>query len=211
METLDMSLPRRTLILGSLVALALLAGCGGNDAATESTSRSEAAQELPKLPSGWQAHRDRSIGYGVGKPPGWQVKPSRRAALIRSPDHLVAVTIVANRDDEALDVPPEQFATDALAALPGFKTQLEPSAPQPFRGTPLDAVWTSARGTTVGRGIEEKATLLVLRREGIVNYTVAVVENARHGDSRKDREVALRMIRTLRDLPASDASPGSGG
>ena len=206
-----MSLARRTLILGSLAALSLMAGgCGGDDASPETTT-SQAAQPLPELPKSWQEHRDPSIGYAIGKPPGWQVKPSRMAALIRSPDHLVAVTIVANRDDEALDVPLEQFATDALAALPGFKTRLTPSPPQRLEGTPLDAVWTSATGTTVGRGIQERATLLVLRRDGVVNYTVAIVENARHGYSRKDREVALRMIRTLRDLPPGGGASSSSG
>jgi hypothetical protein len=205
------SLARRTLILGLLAALSLLVGgCGDDDGSTEPAA-SEASQTLPELPKGWQEHRDRSIGYAIGKPPGWRVKPSRMAALIRSPDHLVAVTIVANRDDEALEVPLEEFATDALAALPGFKTDLEPSPPQALDGTPLDAVWTSAAGTTVGRGIKERATLLVLRREGIVNYTVAIVENAEHGASRKDRQVALRMIRTLRDLPADALAPSSSG
>jgi hypothetical protein len=212
-ETLIVSPPRRTLFLCFFAALALVGGgCGEDDATPEPTPPPETAQELPKLPKRWQVHRDRSIGYAIGKPPGWRVEPSRMAALIRSPDHLVAVTIVANRDSEALAVPLERFATDALAALPGFKAHLKPSKPRPFRGTPLDAVWTEATGTTVGRGLEERATLLVLRREGIVNYTVAVVENARRSYSRKDRKVALRMIGTLRDLPVKkgDSSSPSG-
>jgi hypothetical protein len=199
------------LLLGVLAALAMLGpGCGGDDS-PDAPSGAEVPQELPKLPKRWQEHRDRTIGFAIGKPPGWEVKPSRKAALIRSPDHLVAVTIVANRDREALEVPLEDFATDALAALPGFKTQLKPSEPRPFTKTPLDAVWTSATGTTVGREIKERATLLVLRREDVVNYTVAVVENASHGHSRKNREVALRMVGTLRDLPPKDAEPPPSG
>ena len=63
----------------------------------------------------------------------------------------------------------------------GFQTQLEPSTPRPFPGTPFAAVQTAATGTTKARGIKERTTLLVLRREGIVNYTVAIVENARRG------------------------------
>jgi hypothetical protein len=208
-ETLIVSPARRTLLFGLFAALALLGGGCGGDETSEPTPPPETAQELPKLPKRWQEHRDRSIGYAIGKPPGWRVGPSRMAALIRSPDHLVAVTIVANRDREALEVPLEQFATDALAALPGFKARLEPSRPKPFSGTPLDAVWTTATGTTVGRGIQERATLLVLRREDIVNYTVAVVENAQRGYSRKDREVALRMIGTLRDLPPKNGGSSS--
>jgi hypothetical protein len=198
------------LFLGLLAALAMLGGGCGDDNPSDTVPQAETPQELPKLPKRWQEHRDETIGFAIGKPPGWEVKPSRMAALIRSPDHLVAVTIVANRDREALDVPLEEFATDALAALPGFKTQLKPSQPRPFTETPLDAVWTAATGTTKGREIQERATLLVLRREDTVNFTVAVVENASHGHSRKNREVALRMVGTLRDLPPKEPSSSGG-
>lgn len=205
-----MSRAWRTLPVGLAVAVVLaVAGCGDDDGST-STPPPETAQPLPKLPKRWEAHRDRSIGYALGIPPGWQVRLSRhrgvKAALIRSPDHLVAVTLVAARDPDALEVPLDEFATSALAALPGFKTQLEPSTPRPFRQTPFDAVQTTATGTTRAREIKERMTLLVLRREGIVNYTVAIVENARRARSAKDRAVALKMMHTLRGQPAG---PGS--
>ena len=64
-----------------------------------------------------------------------------------------------------------------------------------------------AHGTTKARGIRERATLLVLRRDEIVNYTVAIVENARRGYSAKDRAVALKMMRTLRDQPVAPGAP----
>jgi hypothetical protein len=203
---------RKTLVLGLLAALAPIgAGCGGGGTTSQPLPPPEVAQKLPKLPKHWRAHRDGSIGYAIRKPPGWQVTRARtagvNAALIRSPDHLLAVTLVAARDPEALDVPLEQFATSALAALPGFQTQLKPSQPRTFPGTPLDAVETVANGTTKARRIKERATLLVLRRDTIVNYTVAIVENARRGYSGKDRAVALRMIRTLRDQPIGPSVP----
>jgi hypothetical protein len=156
------------------------------------------------MPKRWRAHGDRRIGYRIGIPPGWQVSRSRTngvlAALIRSPDHLVALTLVAARDPDALELPLDEFATSALAALPGFKTPLQPSTPRPFEETPFDAVQTTATGTT-HRGIEERTRLLVLRREGIVNYTVAIVANARRGDSRQNRAVTTKMMHTLRDQP----------
>ena len=204
---------RKTLPVGLLVALALAgAGCGGDD--TTTSPPDESAQTLPKLPTGWRPHRDLSIGYAIGKPPGWKVTRSRtggvNAALIRSPDHLLAITLVATRDPEALSVPLEQFATTALAALPGFEARLKPSVPRRFPGTPLDAVQSVANGTTKARGIKERATLLVLRRDEIVNYTVAIVENARRGYSAKDRAVALKMMRTLRDQPVHPGVAESG-
>jgi hypothetical protein len=203
---------RTALPLGLVVALALAgAGCGEDETTTSTAPPPETPQALPKLPKRWQAHGDRSIGYKIGIPPGWQVSRSRtggvKAALIRSPDHLVAVTLVAARDPDALDVPLDEFATGALAALPGFETPLDPSTPRPFAKTPFVAVQTVAKGTTKGRGIKERATLLVLRREGIVNYTVAIVENARRGHSAKDRAVALKMVHTLRDQPVGPRVP----
>jgi hypothetical protein len=193
--------------VGLVVALAIAAtACGSDETSTEPVAAPETPQPLPKLPQRWDAHGDRSIGYKIGIPPGWQVSQSRtgrvKAALIRSPDHLAAVTLVAARDTESLEVPLDEFATSALAALPGFETHLEPSTPRPFRRTPFAAVQTVATGTTRARGIKERTTLLVLRREGIVNYTVAIVENARRSQSAKDRAVALKMTHTLRDQPA---------
>jgi hypothetical protein len=194
------------LAVGLAVALALsVAGCGGDEDATSPPS--ETSQPLPELAKGWRVHRDSAIGYAIGIPPHWQVSTSSeagvKAALIRSPDHLVAVTVVAARDSEALDVPIDEFATAALAALPGFEKQLKPRDVRPFEQTPFAAVSTTATGTTKARGIKERTTLLVLRREGVVNYTVAIVENAWQRKSVKDRAVALKMMRTLRDLPVS--------
>jgi hypothetical protein len=203
---------RRTLSLGLVAALALGgAGCGGDETTTPPPPPPETPQALPKLPKRWDAHGDRSIGYKIGIPPRWQVSRRRtagvKAALIRSPDHLVAVTLVAARDRESLEVPLDEFATSALAALPGFETQLEPSTPRPFRRTPFAAVHTVATGTTKARGIKERTTLIVLRREEIVNYTVAIVENARRSRSAKDRAVALKMTHTLRDQPVGPPAP----
>ena len=203
-----------TLPLGLAVLVLAAGGCGGDEDTTPSPPP-ETAQPLPKQPKRWEAHRDRSIGYALRIPPGWQVSLSRhrgiKAALIRSPDHLVAVTLVAARDPDSLEVPLDEFATSALAALPGFKTQLEPSTPRPFRRTPFAAVQTTATGTTKAREIKERTTLLVLRREGIVNYTVAIVENARRNRSAKDRATALKMMHTLRDEPVGPQEPAESG
>lgn len=202
---------RTTLPLGLVVALALAAaGCGSDETTTEPVPAPE-TQALPKLPKGWDAHGDRAIGYQIGIPPGWQVSRGRTggvmAALIRSPDHLVAVTLVAARDPQSLEVPLDEFATSALAAVPGFETQLQPGTPRPFRRTPFAAVQTVATGTTKARGVKERTTLIVLRQEEIVNYTVAIVENARRSRSAKDRALALKMIQMLRDQPVGPRVP----
>jgi hypothetical protein len=209
------STARTTLRLGLAVALVLVAGCGEDETSTPPSVPAETPEALPSLPKRWQPHRDRSIGYAIGIPPGWQVGKTRtagvEAALIRSPDHLVAITLVATREPDALEVPLDEFATSALAALEGFESQLVPSAPRPFRQTPFTAVQTSATGITKARGLKERATLLVLRREGVVNYTVAIVENARHRRSAKGRATALKMMHTLREQAVAPEEPLESG
>jgi hypothetical protein len=176
-------------------------GCGGDSTSTTTTSApKETAQELPTLPAGWKERHDRSVGYAIGVPTGWEVGGHGGRVLFRSPDHLVAVTLAADRNPGTFAVPLDKFATQALGALPGFKLPLEPSKPRPFKGTPLEAVQTSATGTQAG-GLKERATLVVLRRDHVVNYTAAILENAEQPGSGLDRAVALRMIRTLRDQP----------
>jgi hypothetical protein len=191
----------------ALVAALLVAasGCGGNGSTTTTTASApeEVAQKVPKLPPGWKERRDQSVGYAIGVPTGWEVGGHGGRVLIRPPDHLVAVTLAADRKPATFDVPLDRFATQALGALPGFKLPLEPTKPRPFRGTPLKAVETSAVGVQAG-GLKERATLVVLRRDHVVNYTVAILENAEQPGSELDRAVALRMIRTLRDQPVRD-------
>jgi hypothetical protein len=195
--------PTAVVLIAALAASAI--GCGGGSQTTTERNRpKETAQKLPKLPAGWKARRDRSIGYAIGVPTGWAASGHGDRVLFRSPDHLVAVALTAARGQGAFDVSVERFAVRALGALPGFKAPLEPGEPRPFEGTPLEAVQTTANGTQAG-GLEERATLVVLRRDRIVNYTVAVLQNAEHPGSELDRAAALRMVETLRDLPPKGA------
>jgi hypothetical protein len=183
-------------------------GCGSSDTSTSSTTpTTEVAQRLPKLPPGWRARRDRSIGYAIGIPPGWELNEHGGTVLFRSPDHLVAVTLAVDRNGDALELPLGRFATQTLSALPGFQDSLQPAKPQRFPGTPLDAAWTTATGKAK-RGLAERATVVVLRRDALVDYAVALVENAERAESQVDRAVALAMVRTLRDQPvAASVSP----
>ncbi len=187
------------LALAALVA----AGCGGGPPTETTIQRpKETAQRLPELPAGWKSRRDPRLGYAIGVPDGWQVSGRSRRVLLRSPDHLVAVTLTADRNPRTFRLPLDRFAAQALGALPGFKVPLEPSKPKPFGGTPLQAVSTTATGAQAG-GLKERATLIVLRRDRVVNYTVAILENAEQPGAALDRAVALRMVRTLRDVPPS--------
>jgi hypothetical protein len=204
----------REIVAALLIAapVAAATGCGSSDSSgpPPAPPPSETAQKLPKLPHGWKAHRDRSVGYAIGVAPGWKLDSHGGKVLIRSPDHLVAVTLAVDRNGDALELAPGQFATRALAALPGFRSQLVPSKPKPFGGTPLKGVQVTATGATKPGRIPERVTLIVLRRGQIVNYTVAVVENRQRAASKLDRSYALRMVKTLRDQPVqAQSAPGS--
>jgi hypothetical protein len=189
-------------ILAAVVVV--VGGCGGDSPTTATKPQpKETAQKLPKLPPGWKAHRDRSVGYAIGVPTGWEMRGHHNRVLFRPPDHLVAVTLTADRHPATFKIPLNRFATQALGALPGFKVPLEAGKPKAFKGTPLKAVQAEATGTQAG-GLKERATLVVLRRDHLVNYTVAVLENAEQPGSELDRAVALRMIQTLRDQPVRE-------
>jgi len=199
---------RQRLTAVALVAALTVAaiGCGGGSQTTTGKAEpKETPQKLPQLPSGWRPHTDRTTGYVIGVPTGWQLNDRPRRALIRSPDHLVAVTLTASRSPQTFHIPVDRFAVQALGALPGFKIPLQASKPKPFKGTPLQAASTTASGTQAG-GLKERATLIVLRRDHLVNYTAAILENAEQPGSALDRAVALRMVQTLRDAPPKEAA-----
>ena len=200
---------RRFASLALVAAVIALVACGGDsETTTTKPQRQEVAQELPKLAPGWKEHRDRELGFAIGIPPGWEKGGRGGKVLFRAPDHLVAMTLAVDRNPQAFQLPLERFAQQALGALPGFKVPLDPSRPEPFKGTPFKAVETTATGAQAG-GLKERATLVVLRRDRLVNYTVAILENAEHRGAPLDRAVALEMVRTLRGQPVESGATGS--
>lgn len=191
------------LTAGALV----LAGCGGSDLEPPSPPADETPASLPKLPDGWSQRIDTTSGYAMGVPPGWRPVARGGRTLFRSPDEIAVVSISADRTDEALAIPVDQFATRAIAALGGFEQPLEPSEPRPFRGTPLDAVRVDAGGRVADTGVMQRVTLVVLRREGVVNYALVLAVNAGQPNSDFERDLALRMVETLRTYPIGAPVP----
>ena len=202
--------PPRPLVPLVLMA-ALLAGCGGDGdggAAASPPPTTTTPQQPAKLPAGWNRRVDVRAGYSLGIPPGWRAQDRGASTLIRSPDHLVAVSIVADRTGDALAVPADQFATQVLAALP-YQPSLNPGPAHRFGGTPLDGFSTDASGQAAG-GVEQRVTVVVLRHDGYVNYTVVVAANAGRTPA-AERAEALAMVRTLRDYPIGTAPGPSTG
>ncbi|MGH2954907.1 MAG: hypothetical protein ACRDK9_13015 [Solirubrobacterales bacterium] len=188
-----------------LIGLALLAaGCRDSDEPEPEPRPPETAEELPKLPSGWQPHTNRPGGFAIGVPRGWKASDRRISTLVRSFDRLVAVSITPDRTDDALELPLDDFATRALLALDGFESAIEPGDPRPF-GHRYEGITVKARATAAKTGIEQALELIVLRREGLAAFTVVIAGNAER-DSGPARRVARRMVATLRGRPVAAPS-----
>jgi hypothetical protein len=200
----------RPVVAAALAAFAL-GGCGGGgggeSTSTSTRSATESAQAPASLPTPWHRHVDARAGLSIGIPPGWRAHHPRRSLLISSPDRLVAVSVAADRGAAARALPLDRFARSALAALPGYRSPLDPGPPRPFAGTPLDAVRVGAVGVAAG-GVPERVTLVALRRHGVASFTLVAVAN-RHAPP-ADRRRALAISRTLRDRPAGQAAGRSG-
>src|SRR5205814_127516 len=156
---------RRDLWVACVALACVAAGCGGGGGTTASSTAAETAQKPAKLLPGWHRRVDTDFGYTVGVPPGWRAQERTGATLLQPPDHLIAVTISADRTGDAVEGPVDEFATAAIAALPGYRQSLTGSKPRAFHGTPFDAVQTHAGGTLVHTGVPERVALFVLRRD----------------------------------------------
>jgi hypothetical protein len=161
------------------VGITVLAGCGGGDGGSGSpaTPRPAETTEPPaKPPRGWQKYISPVAGFSVSVPPAWTVAPSGGSTLLRSPDKVVAISITADRTDEALNTPLESYATETLKNLDGF-TGLTPTGVRPYKAQYPAAIAT-ADGKLASSGVKQRLTLVVLRREGIAAYPVLASRNA---------------------------------
>lgn len=189
---------------GTLAALAALtlAACGGGDDGAEPEPEPrpvEVAHKLPKLKRGWEPHLNRRAGIAIGEPPGWTTRDRGTTTVLRSPDKLIAITITADRTDDALDIPLEQFAARTFAALPGFEGELQPSEPRRFKAR-YPAAQVQGRGTAADTGVRQRLRVVVMRRKGIVTVVAVIAENARRADKVFSRN-AVEAVQTIRTRP----------
>src|SRR5215210_2154687 len=134
-----------SLAISALLAALLATGCGdssGEEATT--TAAVETAQSVPDLPTGWKVHRNENAGFAFGVPPGWTAENQGIRSTVRSPEKLVAATIVADRSDEALEFPLDEFAETAITGIAGIR-KLEPGETKEYKHK-YDAVVIDARG-----------------------------------------------------------------
>ncbi len=172
---------------------------------TEALRPRETVDRPPHVPAGWKLLVNRSDGFSIGLPPGWHDRARGGGSLIRSPDHLVAVSITADRTDEALAVPLDRYATGAIAAVPGFE-RLRHGRPHRLHAR-YSAVEVRATGRSAGSGVEQDLRLVLLRRDRQAAYPILIARNAKLAGTAYRAELA-RMLRTFRGRPVEVSSAG---
>lgn len=189
------------------LAVAVVAGCGGTKLHPHTTP--ESAQPPAPLPAGWHHYRDYVSGFSLGVPPGWHARRQGDAFRVGSPDRLVAVSVTADRTGDTLAVPLDRLAQASIAGLPGYDQRLRGTKPVPLGGTPLDSAQTSAVGVARATGVPQRVTVVALRRDHLVNYTVVAAANAGSAPAYELAQ-AGEIARSIRDVPpAAGNVPGA--
>lgn len=205
----------------SLTGLALLAiaGCGGDDDGPEGSNgpeqepeKVERPEQVKGLPAGWELERNSAQGFSLGAPPGWReggdclgggAAPGA-VTILCSPDRLVTLSVQADRTDEALELDPGEFASRTMTGLADSYDGLEPGKPRPFKAR-YEGASVAGEGRAVGSRVEQDVQVVVLRRDGVANFTAVIAANAEKPTG-PAVELAEKALETLRSQPVGAPS-----
>ena len=186
-----------------LLLTIVVAGCGGSgdDSSLPSTVTAptpppkETRDPLPERPKDWEPYVNERGGYALLLPRGWKAEADGPQTLIRSFDRLVAISMAPDRSPEAAATPIEDYATRTADELRGFEAGFDPKGMRPFahryEGTEVFGTGTSRDG------VDQRASVIVLRRGEVATLTVVLAANAKPGAWESVR-IARRAIGTLR-------------
>lgn len=195
------------LVSGSLAACDSGEGSSLAEQSAE-TGEVETTDPLPELPSGWGEEVNRSAGFAVGVPPGWEVRGTEegQGTVLSSPDDLLTVSVTADRTRGALELPLDDFAVRTARALGSevlgadrFR-DLTVGRPAPFDHA-YDAVGVRAQGVSGATGVVEKVLVVAIRREDVATFIAVVRENRDKSSEFGDRETIKRLLRSVRGRP----------
>jgi hypothetical protein len=188
----------RTFTALGLCALSLGACGSGGGETTTTSSAVETPQALPTLPPGWRPVANQSEGFAFGLPPGWQARETPSGtSVLRTVDRRIAVSISADRTDQALNQPLGDYATGAAKSLGGL-SGIKILGTRALRDR-YSAVEVRASGFGKG-GIKEQAVLVGLRRDHLATFVVASLRRADVPGVLYGAQVA-RIVKTLRSQP----------
>jgi hypothetical protein len=205
----------RATLAALLVSLAL-AGCDDADERAEPEPSpppppKETIDYLGKFPDDFERWVNRAGGFAFATPRGWKVDDRGKGSLVRSFDRLVALSIVPDRSPEALEVPVDQYASRAAEALAGFRDGLRVNGKARYEHR-YDGAEVRATGTARG-GVDQRVSVIVLRRDDLLTFTVVLAKNAEEAPAPSKR-LADRVIETVRSRPPrgrGDGKPRGGG
>ena len=170
---------RATALLAVLIAGLAGAGCGEEDEFAGSPNPARERSDPPaKPPAGWRTFTNRRAGFTLSVPPGWPARARRSATLIRSTDRLVAVTVGADRSEDARTVPPRRYALQTFRALPGFRSLKPAELTRKVKGSPYKSARVNGTGTLAKRRQRQQITVATFQRPRRVTYTVVAFSAA---------------------------------
>ncbi len=158
----------------------------------------ETREPLPERPKEWEPYVNERGGYALLLPRGWKAEADGPQTLIRSYDRLVAISIAPDRSPRRGRPPIEDYATNTADELRGFEDGFDAKGMRPFDHR-YDAVEVFGTGTSRD-GVDQRASVIVLRRGELATVTVVLAANAKPG-ARESVRIARRAIATLRTRP----------
>lgn len=196
---------RRTALAGLLALTLAAAGCGGSDDESTTTTTTtpqpppkETRDPLPERPKEWKRYVNERGGYALLLPRGWAADADGPQTLIRSYDRLVAISIAPDRTADGLATPIADYATNTADGLRGFKDGFDAKGQRALKHR-YDAVEVYGSGKSRD-GVEQRASVIVLRRDEIATLTAVVAANAKPA-ARESVRIARRALDTLRTRP----------
>ena len=190
---------------GMAVCLAVgLLACGEKEEPTSFPRPEETADPLPPLPAGWKVQTNETQGFAFGLPRGWTAKVQRAGATRAVPaDRAVAVSISADRTDEALAPPLRRYAPAVLRSLSGLRLLSAPKVTAfggIYDGVVAGAAATAERAAGGGRSLRQRLRVYALRRPGVATLTILVARRSSVRADAHDAEVE-RLVRSVRLRP----------
>ena len=161
------------------------------------SARARRSTSCPSCPRAGSRTSTAGSGSRSGRPPGWRAEHRGASTLLRSPDHLVAVSISADRTLEAVEFPLDDYVERGGRGA----AALQEAEGRDARGRSATSTRprpSARRGSRTACASE--MLFIALRRRGVVTYPLLVARNAEKKSGYYYDE-ALRMVRTLRGRP----------
>ena len=202
----------------ALACAALIGGCDGGEDEKQPADEPEGPPKVEKpesvggLPAGWTVVKNSAQGFSLGAPPGWReggeclaggTEPGS-VTILCSPDKLVTLSVAADRTDEALELDPAEFAARTITGLADSYDGLESGKPRRFEAH-YDGASVEGSGKAVGTGVNQDVQVVVLRREGVANFTAVIAANA-DKPTGPAVKLAEESLETLRSQPVAAPS-----